>query len=423
MKRTHRRSALASALLVGISLTCGACAAIFGFEELGSEKYDAGGSTVDAPTSETGTDGGTDGPPTNPVCAQVGIPDKPVNPDSGSEDDQDILVAINTLDIGITTAAGFNLDRTCSPTQQTSSCIPGGSGTDFDEFGKDTDDKGTDNAGFALLKTVGAFGEGFEPKSINERLRDGEFGAVLRITKWNGTPDDTDIVFEVFPALGVSVDVGGGTFVRKTSSLDAGFAATDQWHRDTRFRGVSGVSTQFSLNAWVAGGRVYGRFAQLVIPVNVPDDAKPLDLTLKEAIISAKLEQVDGAWRLTDGVVGGRVATKDFLANVRTIYVRDNNGVKDAFLCTAGSLGPTLYGLVKTKVCAARDISGSGIDDRTKGCDAFSAGFRVDSYPLTNKGYYEGETNFEDLAPDATAPRCVTNPGVPLGDDCAPVVP
>lgn len=421
MKRARRRSALASALFVAISLTCGACAAIFGFEELGSEKFD-GGTTPEASTPDAPVDGGSDVVVPVPGCDKIGIPDKPIATDSGSGDEEEILVAINTLDIGITTAAGFNLDRACSPTRQLSTCIAGGSGTDFDEFGKDTDDAGTDNAGFALLKTVGAFGGGFEPSAINERLRDGEFGGVIRITKWNGTPDDTDIVFEVFPALGVSVDQGG-TYVRKTSSVDAGFGPTDHWHRDTRFEGVSGVSTQFSLNAWVSGGRVYARFAQLVIPVNVPDDPKPLDLTMREAIISAKLVQENGSYRLTDGILGGRIATKDFLRDVRTIYVLDNNGVKNAFLCTSGSLGPTLYNLVKQKVCIARDIIGSGADDRTKGCDAFSAGFRVDTYALTDRAFYEGNTNFEALGPDATAPRCTVNPGVPEGDDCAPATP
>lgn len=418
---SKRGRSIAAAVLVAISLSCGACAAIFGFEELGSENYrDA--SAGDGPTNVDAGDTGVDAPVVPiPGCDKVGIPDKPIATDAGSSDEDEILVAINTLDIGITTAAGFNLDRACSPTQAFGTCKGSGSGTDFDEFGRDTDDAGTDNAGFALLKTVGAFGGGFEPKAINERLRDGEFGGVIRITKWNGTPDDTDVVFEVFPALGVSVDQEG-TYVRKTSKLDAGFGPTDHWHRDTRFEGVGGVSTQFSLNAWVAGGRVYARFAQLVIPVNVPDDAKPLDLTMKEAIISAKLEQGSGGiWRLTDGIVGGRIASKDFLRDVRTIYVLDNNGVKNAFLCQTG-VPAALYGLVKTKVCVSRDIVASGVDDRKNGCDAFSVGFRVDTYALTDRSFYTGST-FEALGPDATAPRCVTNSAIPEGDDCTPVTP
>lgn len=420
-----RRRFGALSLLAGVSLSTAACAAIFGFEELGSENFkqpDSG--AADTSTPDAPTEAGDGGFVPIPGCDKIGIPDKPpTNSTSSPDDDQEILVAISTLDIGITTAAGYNLDRACSPTRFYSTCIAGGSGTDFDEFGKDTDEAGTDNAAYALLKTVGAFGGGFEPTEINKRLREGDFGGVIRITKWNGKDDDSDVVVEVFPALGVSVNVGGGVFVRKTSSTDAGFAPDDRWHRDTRFEGVSGVSKQFSLNAWVAGGKVYARFADLVIPVNVPDDPKPLDLTMKEAIVSAQLVNDSGVYRLTGGVVGGRIATKDFLRDVRTIYVLDNNGVKNAFLCSGGTPGPAVYGLVKTKVCVARDIIASGVDDRTKGCDAFSAGFRIETYALTDKSYYEGTTNFEDLSPDATAPRCTVNPGVPEGDDCAEAKP
>ncbi|MBS2014014.1 MAG: hypothetical protein JST00_14080 [Deltaproteobacteria bacterium] len=417
-----RRRLGASALIVALSLGSAACAAIFGFEELGSENYKVEDSSVPEVTTPDAGDAAIDNAVKDP-CSELGIPDKPSLVDGGAAEDRQIVVAINTFDIGFTTPAGFNLDRTCSPTRDKSSCVPGGSVTDFDEFGKDTDSVGTDNAGFPLLKTVGAFGGGFEPTEINKRLREGEFGAVIRITKWNGGDEDPDVVVELFPAFGVDVNDGTGNFVRKTNKVDGGFVSDDRWLRDRRFQGISGVSTQFTLNAWVTKGRVYGRFNKLTVPVSVPDDAKPLDLVLNEAVFSAKIVPDGSRFRLTDGVVGGRVATKDFLGNVRTIYVLDNNGVKDAFICSSGTLGPTLYSVVKGKVCAARDIRSVDDPDRTKGCDAFSVGFRLDSYVLTNDVYYSDENGFFDAGPDATAPRCVTNSDIPENDDCPPAAP
>lgn len=319
------------------------------------------------------------------------------------------------VDFGIDTArgpTGFNLDRACSTSAATSTCTTSVSDEIFTKYARDKDDRGLDNAGFALIDYLAFLGSAFRPSEVNVRLADGEYGIVLRVSNWNGTPDDDDVLVEVFPAMGVWTREDGGAL---TPGGKPSFQRTDLWRRDRRFQNVVDASILKSTNAWVKGGRLVASFESVSLPISVPDDPKPLDIQVQEGYFTATIVPDGASFRLTDGVLGGRWRTLDFLEQVRNIYIADTAGIKNKVLCDP-NLPVDVYGAVKREICQGRDIRAvSREDGKGLPCNAFSVGIRMDSYAVDEAG------DFGDLP--AIAPRCQAAGSVPKGDDCASASP
>lgn len=405
MSRLLARTLLACALAASTA----ACAAVLGFERLTEE------GAPDAATAETGTDGGP-APPAEAgsACTSVGIPERPSATDAGTTGPGPFHVAVKLVDFGIDTnvgPVGYNLDRACSPSTAESTCTTSVSDEVFTKYAKDKDDKGLDSAGFALIQYLAFLGSAFRPDAVNERLADGEYGIVLRVSGWNGAPDDDDVLVEVFPAIGL--------WTREDAGLVPGgkpaFQKSDLWRRDRRFQNVVDASTIKSTNAWVKGGRLVASFESVTMPLSVPDDPKPLEVRAQEGFLTASLVPDGASFRLADGVVGGRWRTVDFLEQVRNIYIKDTAGITDKVLCDP-NLAVDVYGAVKREICQGRDIRGASREDgKGMACDAFSVGLRVDSYAIDEAG------EFADLP--AIAPRCQQPGSVPKGDDCPTAAP
>ncbi|MBX3193421.1 MAG: hypothetical protein KF819_40945 [Labilithrix sp.] len=405
-RRGHR---LASSLFVlAVAGSTAACAAIFGFERLSEEGGDGG------PPDGTAPDDASD-EVVDKGCGELGVTPPPPAQDAGEDALEPFSVAVDLLDFGIDFNAaqpGFNLDLTCSPTVETSTCVVADPSRYADYAADRNDGRGLDNVSFNLLKYLGGFGDGFKPSTINERLKAGEYGLVIRIARWNGQANDEDVLVEVFPAIGVrTLDDAG---VRGDAGKPA-LTSDDQWQRDARFAvapGVDGSKGKSGLG-YVRDMRVVARFPAVTMAIAVPDDPKPLDIAILEGWLDAKLEVTsEGLWRLTDGMVGGRWRTKDFLEQVRQIYVKDSQGIRDKYLCNPGA--PTLvYNLAKTEVCFSRDLRSTSLEDK-KGlpCDAFSVGLRFSTYALKDEG------PLVDLPP--IPERCTGAGDLPPGDECRP---
>jgi hypothetical protein len=399
------------ALSIGLLLPCASvsCAAVLGFERLSD----------DGTTPETGVpDGSGDAPASDAeagvdagACGEIGIGDRPPN-DGGAEDAQTVTFAVDLFDLGIDTGkgpAGFNLDRTCTTSIDTSSCVTSAPPGSFESYVKDFSDEGGDNAGYALLQFLADKGDAFKPVEINKRLHAGEFGIVIRVSRWNGTADDPDVFVEVFPAIGAWKKLDGGALVDGGTPT---FTATDEWMRDSRFQLAGGLdsSSVNSAVAWVTKGKLVATFDFITLAVSVPDDDKPLDLVVHEGYLAGSLVTDGGAY-LADAVAGGRWKTSDFLDQVRQIHVVNALGVTSAYLCDPGTIN-IAYAAVKNETCRGRDIRSTARDDGAKlPCDSISLGMRVQTYPVLKPGAF------------ATAPphavRCV-DAAVPAGDDCAP---
>jgi len=407
-RSTRRRITRLSTVVAcfAIAATSGACAAILGFERLSEEGADA------ASNPDGASDAADSSFEAGPACSELGVPAQPPPSDAGADGPESILVAVNLLDFGIQTtdlAGGFNLDRTCSPTVAESTCATRIDEETYNKYARDKNEVGLDNSGRSLLGYLALLGAAFQPFEINERLKLGEFGAVIRIRGYNGLPDDDEVVVEIFPAIGTwrTLDDGG---LEKGPKPE--FAYGDLWRRDRRFQNVVDASRLKSATAWVRGGRLVASFQSVTLPLSVPEDPKLLDVIIQEGWVSASLVSDGTNYRLSDGVLGGRWRTADILDQVRQIYIDDTVGIKDRYLCEK-DLPFDVYGAVKKEVCDGRDLRSSSRDDKKNlPCDAVSTGIRFDSYAVAEAGAFDD--------PAVIPPRCQQDGAVPAGDDCAP---
>jgi hypothetical protein len=412
VRRRSVASVLVACVVLAGSLGSAACAAVFGFERLSEEVP-----PVEAGVPDAATEGGEPPVEGGASCTSLGIAERPgpnANADAGAGPGP-VHVAVKLLDFGIersAAAVGFNLDRTCSSTVATSSCATTIDEATFDKYGKDKNETGLDNAGFALLGYLAQLGSAFAPASINERLADGEFGAVMRLSNWNGTNEDDDVLVEVFPSIGVWTPVDGGVPV---AGGKPAFTASDLWRRDSRFQNVVDASRIKSAGAWVTGGRLVASFQSITIALSVPDDPKPLDVTVQEGYVSGALVADGASFRLAGGVLGGRWRTADILGQSRTIYVKDTAGLQNVVLCDPGA--PTIvYGAIKKEVCDSRDLRSSSREDgQGLSCDSFSVGIKFETYAVAEAG------PFDDLP--VLPARCEKAGSVPVADDCPPAAP
>lgn len=350
-----------------LAFATASCAALLGFDRLEEGTLGPDG----APFEEASSDG--DGGP-DPRCVSLGVPDPPTGPSGGA---MEITGALRTLDFGVSldggvsSAPGFNLDRTCSTTLETSSCTAAITASSFDGLIADKAG-GIDNSAFGLLALISGVSTTFNTDSISRGVSDGLYGATFRVRGWNGQPNDTDLDVEFFPALG---SAGGG--------MDGGLAydTTDRWLIDQRFRlavDVDGAAIR-SQSAYLRDGQLVARFKSLTIEAIIGDDTKPFEITLDDAVLTGKLEGEGGSF-LAGGVLGGRWSAARFLDQVRQIYVRNGNGILRANVCEGGDAGRFLYDTVKSFTCDVRDLRGDSQDNRGLPCDSVSAAARIEGY-------------------------------------------
>lgn len=366
------------------ALATASCAAILGFDRLEEGPVALDG----APLAEAGPD--VDGGP-DPLCASLGIPDPPAGPGGGA---MEITGALRTLDFGVSldggvsSVPGFNLDRTCSPTIETSSCTVSITASAFE--GRLADKPaGVDNTAFGLLALISGVSTTFSTDSISQGVTSGLYGATFRVRGWNGQPDDGDLEVEVFPALGSAGGLPDGGLA---------YDATDRWLIDQRFRlalDVDGSAIR-SQTAYLRDGQLVARFKQVTIQAVIGDDPKPFEIALDDAVLTGRLEAEGGAF-LAGGVLGGRWSATRFLDQVRQIYVRNGNGIIRANVCEGGDAGRLLYETVQSFTCDVRDVRGDSQDNRGLPCDAVSAAARIE-------GYRTGIGTWTDFAPIPT--RC-----------------
>lgn len=390
-----------------VLLPLAACAAIFGFDDLQGVSTIPDDDVFTPPPDDAGTD--TSAEASDP-CTQLGIPTLPTT-DASGDNGTPVYIAFKTFDTG-GAVVGLNLDRTCSPTLATGSCtVPNEGESDYETYARDfPGTNGLDNSSYRLLNKSLAAVPAFTGDAINQRLHDGEFGYLLRISRWNGLPNDDDVLVEVFPALGIADDPDSSS-PQPTGTPH--FDANDVWVRDNRFQqmGALGLAAYASSIAFVQEGRLIARFPMVVLPITIPHDSKPFDITIREGYLAGDLTN-DGPdnYKITNGIVAGRWSTFDLLNQIRLINFNDEEaGVNNVVLCTPGT-GFGYYALFKGPACQGRDIRAAQMDDN-KGlpCDALSAGMSFETYGVNAAGPFY----------DASVPeRCTQDGDVPDGDSC-----
>ena len=379
-----------------IALATASCAAIFGFDRL-SEGPPETDSASDAIASG---DAGMD-----PRCALPGYPARPSLDAGGTKE---VIGALRRLDFGIAvgggaaTPAGYNLDGVCTDSVATSSCA-------FDAGSSIPSDLtlGVDNAGFPLFSTLSRYSSTFDTAAINQGILDGLYGATIRITDWNGLPDDDSVFVEVFPALGVIGDSPDG---------GVAFDHNDHWGLDDRYRlyPAAEASKNYSTKAYVAGGQLVAPFDMaFTLGVLVTQDVKPLDVVLSGAIMTGQLsaDEDAGASFLAGGVITGRWNTASFFKQVRQIYVKNGNDIIKNTVCEEADAGRKLYDTVKQFTCGGLDVRTDSVDNQGLPCDAISVAAKIDGYRVDVKGTWMTFPTY------TYGERCPTST-IPVNDDC-----
>ncbi len=363
-----RRLGFAVAIASLGALGATACASIFGFEELVA-------TPVDAATPDTGVaaDAGIDAP-VPPECLRLGTPDPPAA--STESDGGTYVIAASSFDLGLKTdgggaptPVGLNLDLRCTNAPSEGSCTINNSPSDFDDYTKDKPN-GVDNAGFALLSILASRYDELSPEKVNARLRAGDFGLVARVERYNGTPNDPDVRVTVQPALGVNP---------QPRTTRPKFDGTDEWVTDARFYSIPDADypNHVSTRAYVSGGKLVAKFAQLQVAVSMPDAAgRPLDILLDDSWVLGDVRLVAGELYLENGVLAGRWLTKNLFRSVGELKVDFGLGSGPQIVCQT----PTIFDAAfRPPVCNARDLVGGNQPELP--CNSISAGFGFTAVP------------------------------------------
>ncbi len=310
----------------------------------------------------------------------------PVPGTSAETDNIVISLATRTFDIGerdLTNAPGFDLDRSCTcctscPAAQT--CTPPG------EPLCDAP-RGRDNAVAHFLSQLdAAIVSPVTSTSLQAAIDSGTWTILTRITGYNGTPDDDEVVVMFYGtnALGASPQWSGqDTWTMRADYLPAASTNPDE-------------ALVRSDVAYVSGGVLVGTFGATQ-PLRITLTGG-LDLWLTSAIFSGRLEPYGGSYRLVEGTMGGLWNMTDVF---RSLAELDSGGAP--LLCR----GDPLYeDTVKPILCGLRD--GRPGFDSPLACDAVSFGTAFTSEPVVIGG----------VSPAPMPPTPCAAGTEPTGDTC-----
>ncbi len=330
----------------------------------GSER-DAGGDVATPPVEASAGDG---------ACQPHRWPAPPASNGSEGEGNIDFLDALRTLQLGVNendagprTVPSYDLDGVCS-CPGAGSCTPYGSARVACD-----DDGGADNAGGQLAVQLSALA-GADP-DVTDRITSGEYGLLLKVTSYNGGPDDMQVALSVFLSNGtIGSELEGGT-----PSIPK-FDGTDQWTIDpTSVGGTPGGDPPYApqlgltdLNAYVSGGI-------LVANVSFAVRIGPLVMDLTGGRITGRIVKDALGYHIEDGLFVGRWPAAKALTSLAA--VRDR--VRESQVPNAGLCGDAgLYPGLKTQICNALDLAALPSEDNTgAACAAAAISLRFRSAP------------------------------------------
>jgi hypothetical protein len=200
---------------------------------------------------------------------------------------------------------------------------------------------------------------------------------LMRVSKWNGTPNDTQVTFDVFVSTGtLPLDDAGADPVPKRDG-------TDQWAVDPQ--SVVGTTQPYvAVNedtaAYVSGGVLV---ANASFPFSVGAQYGTNFLRLDGALIVGTIASSSFGYSLS-GVLAGRWDTRNLLTGMQAAKDPFNPG---QYLC---GTNPT-YLAFKASICRASDITHSvNLDNTGAACDALSTAVGYSTDPAQLGGILAG---------------------------------
>jgi hypothetical protein len=333
-----------------------------------------------------GTDGGADaraeggdGGEVEGGCGGRRWPGRPAQDDPSTGPDISITNALRTLDFGLrdgglAVAYGYDLDGLCTCAPDPESCLPVARDgappppkhCDFEA--------GVDNALGGLLGRFSQLPNFFAQDYINGQLAKGVYGAVVRISGYNGKPNDQFVNLEIFSSNGTNGTQMGFPTPPK-------YDGTDVWTVDPTAV-VGGVvpdggepkAKSSTSDAYVANGVLVAKL-DFPISVGAANNDGTVTIELKDSVVTAKLVPQGSSWRLDEGLITGRWSTAKMLPSLQVL--RDPFDISQP-LCGAN----VTYGELKKQICNAQDIGPSSAEDgKNAPCSALSVGFGFTSFP------------------------------------------
>jgi hypothetical protein len=320
-------------------------------------------------------------------CITAGVPTQAGRPAStGGTDIPPFFMAVKDMALGSLDRngnptedawkeLGFDLDGKCtaSPTCPTSTDVAGCSATVPSEDGTYCRDNTFGKleaqaiAVEGLGKNFGLSNDGF-----NCALCRGDYNFLIRITGWNGQPNDNNVRLDLYPSPGLETQ--DATWVCDLNSAVGAWKTNPCWARGAKFTVQEGsfdgtIQTGSPLpDANINDPAGYVREGYLI--AQLPEDANfwfpgksaalAYPLKIQRGIIATKLvDNGDGTYSATDGTIAGRAKKADLLS-----------GFADLGLCE----GNELWNLANLSINVSQDVLANGTNSVEATCDAMALG-------------------------------------------------
>jgi hypothetical protein len=378
-------------------------------------------------------DAGNEGS-TGATCARATYPTRPDPADAAPGGTNRMVAAMQSLDVGLDVTVvdggvetgplptgplpplGWDLDNACTCHPDPPSCVQAPKTPENCD-----DSEGRDHTGLELFRKLGGSAQ-MSNAAADEALMAGQYGLVVTMSDYNGTPDDYQVTVALYFSSGVLGTGDGGT-------TQLAHDGSDKWTVDPRSiaggptaTGLIGVVDCDNNNALCQPSFVdvaaYVRDNILVaslgdVPItfggraNLGGAVMELSQTiLVGTLVPVSLNSGSGgtAWGIANGSVSGRWSTTKLLTNMATIP--DPTTDAGEFLC--GTTNQT-YQLLKSYICSLQDIPSNSMNDRMGSpCDAISMSF----------GFTAEPARLGLVSPLPAVPMgCVTG-GLPFHDTC-----
>ncbi len=298
-------------------------------------------------------------------CALKHAPGRPTTPDTASA--PTVVFAMDSLQFDDQSAGfplGFDLDDACTCPEDDTCAPPDGGDRRCDRS------EGRDNAFGPLFgQVLDQFGS---RDFATQRIRDGNYGAIISLSQWNQQPNDPLVTIGFFTSGGLDTPPDAGKSKPR-------FDGTDRWtidpesllggdqligedcHTSTRC-----VPLYADLKGYVKDDQLVAQIDRAPFVVSTKTGRFEVELT--SVILTAHIVREGGILRLERGELVGRSASGRLLAAIGQL--QDPLGA-DGGLCHS----VTTYAFAKSTICDAVDIAAAPADDKTgKSCTALSGG-------------------------------------------------
>lgn len=328
-----------------------------------------------ADSGQPGPDsGGDDGATADAdMCGHAHWPARPSS-DSNGPGSIEFYNALSYLDFGVDDAGsppvyGYDLDGVCTCPGPESCKVGPTEKTHCDQTG------GVDNSAQQIILQFSQYPGFWDSAYINKRIRQGYYGALLRVRNYNGGPDDVSVEVAIFSSNGTEGVQTGAPAYPQYNGNDHWTIDPDSLLGGTIPDGGEPIPRDaVDVNAYVSGGVLV---ANLDVPLSVGsgNGDSVITVSLTGSVFTGTLTPTKAGYLIDDGIIAGRWATRKMLT---TLSVLHDPFDLSKFLCGTDAI----YQGIKSQICVYPDLTTNVLDDN-KGapCDAVSMALAFQSRP------------------------------------------